>query len=138
MKIGDLFAAPLSMALGHAITSDIAMGGSVIEQFRQHYHQFRDIEKGRPTVGSLVVFKEQGRMIYNLVTKEKFYDFTTLTNLHICLQEMRHHMILNCVTQLGLPRLCCGHDRLLWADVYTILVNVFRFTPIEVTVFTLT
>ena len=137
-KIGDLFEAPQSMALGHCISADNLMGGSLFAQFRRGYQGFWDMEKGRPTVGSLVVVKEHGRVIYNLITKEKFYDYTTLTNLHMCLQEMRNHMIQNHIIQLGLPRLGCGHDRLLWNDVYTILVNVFRCTSIKVTVFSLT
>ena len=137
-KIGDLFEAPMSMALGHSISADILMGGNLREQFRRRYQGFRDMEKGRPPEGSLVVVEEHGRVIYNLITKEKFYDCATLFNLHICLQEMRNHMIQNHIIQLGLPRLGCGHDCLLWNDVYTILVNVFRSTSIEVTVFSLT
>ena len=83
------------------------------------------------------MLNEQGKSIYNLVVKEKFYDRATLADLRKCLQEARNHMIQNHVMQLALPRLGQGHDRLLWTDVYTILEDVFRYTGIKVVVFTL-
>ena len=137
-KKGDLFTAPLTMALGHCVSADNIIGGSLAQQFSQKYLGLWDIKKDPPTVGSFIVLEEQGRFVYSLVTKEKFYDFTTLTNLYICLQEMKNHMIQNHVLQLALPRLCCGPDRLLWADVYAILKKVLRYSSIEVTVFSLT
>ena len=132
---GDLFAAPLSMALGHCVSADAAMGGSVAEQFRQRFQGFRNIEKDQSKIGSCIVLKEQGRFIYKLVTKDKFYHHTTLTNLRKCFQETKIHMVQNHVMQLALSRQ--EHDSLLWADVCLILEDVFRYTWIKIIVFTL-
>ena len=132
---GDLFTAPMSMALGHCVSADTAMGGSVSEQFRQHYRGFQHIEKDQSTVGRCVVFKEQGRFIYNLVSKEKSYERTTLVNLRKCLQEARDHMVQNHVMELAVPRL--ENDSLPWADVHIILEDVFRYTWIRIIVYTL-
>ena len=132
---GDLFTAPLSMALGHYVSADAAMGGSVAEQFRQRFQGFRNIEKDQSKIGSCIVLKEQGRFIYKLVTRDKFYHYTTLTNLHKCLQETRIHMAQNLVMQLALSR--PEHDSLLWTDVCILLEDVFRYTGIKIIVFTL-
>ena len=132
---GDLFAAPLSMALGHCVSADAAMGGSVAEQFRQRFQGFRNIEKDQSKIGSCIVLKEQGRFIYKLVTKDKFCHHTTLTNLRKCFQETKIHMVQNHVMQLALSRQ--EHDSLLWADVCLILEDVFRYTWIKIIVFTL-
>lgn len=134
---GCLFSAPPPMALGHCVSADAAMGGSVFRRFHQHCRGLQDIVKDMSSVGSCIVINDQGRPIYNLVVKEKFYDRATLADLRKCLQEARNHMIQNHVTQLALPRLGQGHDCLLWTDVYTILEDVFRYTRIKVIVFTL-
>ena len=124
---------PSSMALGQCISADGNMTGSVAMQFGGH----REIEKCHPTAGGVVVLEEYGRLIYNLVTKEKFYDQTTLTSLNKCVREMREHMIQNHVMELALPRMGCGFDGVMWADVYAILEDVFRYTGIKIVVFTL-
>ena len=130
---GDLFTAPPSMAQGHFISADGNTTGSGAMQFGGH----REIEKCHPTAGGVVVLEEYGRLIYNLVTKEKFYDQTTLTSLNKCVREMREHMIQNHVMELALPRMGCGFDGVMWADVYAILEDVFRYTGIKIVVFTL-
>ena len=136
-KDGDLFSAPSQMALGHLISADDTMGGSVDRQFRQYYGRSSEIESVRPTVGSVVVRKEHGRFIYSLVTRDRFYDSTNLANLNKCLIEMREHMIRNHVIDLGLPRIGCGRrEGLLWVEVHAILDTVFRYYPIKITVFT--
>ena len=75
-KKGDLFTAQLTVALGHCISADNTIGGSLAQQFSQQYLGLRDIKKDPTTVGSFIVLEEQGRFVYSLVTKEKFYDFT--------------------------------------------------------------
>lgn len=133
---GDLFDAPMHMALGHCISRDVVMGGSAFKQFHRHHLGFREIEKDQSRVGSFMVLNEPGRLVYNLITKEKFYDHTTLANLFNCLQEARNHMIDNHVMQLALPRVGCQQDGLLFNDVFLMIENVFRYTSIKVTVFT--
>ena len=47
-------------------------------------------------------------------------------------------MLANNVTQLALPRLACGLDKLDWKTVKSMLVECFKDDPFEIRVYTLT
>lgn len=50
---------------------------------------------------------------------------------------MKSHCLKNGVTDLSMPRIGCGLDRLQWENVSTIIEEVFEATDIRITVYTL-
>lgn len=56
----------------------------------------------------------QGRYVYYLVTKPRFTDKPTYESLEHSLASLHHLMKESNVTELAIPRLGCGLDRLTW------------------------
>ncbi len=47
---------------------------------------------------------------------------------------MREHAIANGVLEIHLPKIACGKDCMNWPEVRELLLNVFRNTPLRITV----
>ena len=54
------------------------------------------------------------RYIYNLVTKERFYDKPNLSTLSKTLEAMKIHASTNGVSTIAIPKLGCGLHQMNW------------------------
>lgn len=81
--------------------------------------------------------QREGRFIYYLITKEKYYDKPTYDSVRASLCAMRDHCVRHHVQQLGMPRIGCGLDRLQWPHVRKDIEDVFMNTDVTVTVYSL-
>ncbi|NWR77359.1 OARD1 deacetylase, partial [Centropus unirufus] len=61
----------------------------------------------------------------------------TYENMRKSLEAMKDHCLHNGVTDISMPRIGCGLDRLEWDKVSSILEEVFEGTDIKITVYTL-
>ncbi|MEJ1287979.1 O-acyl-ADP-ribose deacylase 1 [Cricetulus griseus] len=87
--------------------------------------------------GEVAVLKRDGRYIYYLITKKRASHKPTYENLRKSLEAMKSHCLKNGVTDLSMPRIGCGLDRLQWENVSVIIEEVFEATDIKITVYTL-
>ena len=78
-------------------------------------------------MGSVIPFwdNDADRFVYNLVTKNKFFEKPTLENLRISLENMGGHALLNNVQIITMPKIGCGLDRLPSNEVLKILKDAF-------------
>jgi len=87
-------------------------------------------------IGEVGALWRDGRYIYYLVTKDRYYQKPTLGNLRMSLACMRTHCEWHGVRRLAMPRIGCGLDKLNWTDVSQLLDEIFLDSDISVTVFT--
>ncbi|XP_037055476.1 ADP-ribose glycohydrolase OARD1 [Peromyscus leucopus] len=92
---------------------------------------------GEKKSGEVAVLKRDGRYIYYLITKKRASHKPTYENLRKSLEAMKSHCLKNGVTDLSMPRIGCGLDRLQWENVSAIIEEVFEATDIKITVYTL-
>lgn len=78
-----------------------------------------------------------GRFIYYLVTKEKYYQKPTYASQKSSLCAMRDHCVSHSVRRLAMPRIGCGLDLLQWSQVCQDLKDVFKDTDMTITVYSL-
>ena len=76
------------------------------------------------------------RYIYNLVTKEKYHEKPTMTDLRKSLLQMRKHMQEKGVEGVAMPRIGCGLDLLDWQRVRRLLEEVFENSCINIVIYT--
>jgi len=88
-------------------------------------------------IGEVGALRRDGRYIYYLVTKDRYYQKPTLGNLRLSLQCTRAHCERHGVKRLAMPRIGCGLDKLNWTDVSQLLDEIFLDSDISVTVFSL-
>ena len=65
--------------------------------------------------------------IYNLVTKERFYDKPNLSTLSKTLEAMNIHASTNDVSTIAIPKLGCGLDQMNWQEVVKLLCDIFAY-----------
>ena len=90
---GDLFDAPTSASLCHCISSDCKLGRGIAKQFKEKFDIMNTLKAKKTPVGGVVVLKEKDRYIYNLVTKENYYQKPTYTALAMSLEAMKLHAL---------------------------------------------
>lgn len=117
----DLFRAPKDYALGHCVSADFHMSKGIAASFKSRFKGVKVLLKQKKRVGEAAVLKAEGRFIYYLVTKEKYYEKPTYETLFEALMEMRRHMINNGIRKLALPKIGCGVDKLQWEIVSEML-----------------
>ncbi len=75
-----------------------------------------------------------GWNVFNLVTKERYWNKPTYGTLHAALIDMKRQCVAKNIKRLAIPRLGCGLDRLEWEKVRRMITGVFDDTDIEILV----
>lgn len=131
----------------HCISADCAMGAGIAVQFVDWFKKkydlnlrsfcsYEDVNEGTCI--------DTGRL-FNLVTKESYWDKPTYSSLERSLKCMAktymQNYIINSmdgteakVTTVVMPRIGCGLDQLEWTKVRDIIVKVFRYIPVNIVV----
>ena len=75
------------------------------------------------------------KYVYNLVTKERYYQKPTYAALRNSLVTMRDHAVAHNVKEIAMPKIGCGLDKLEWSQVSVVLKEVFVDTHIVIMVY---
>ena len=87
--------------------------------------------------GGLAVLKRKERYIYYLITKTRYFHKPTYDTLRSSLEAMKKHSVDNKVSDIAMPMIGCGLDKLRWGQVHQILTEVFSDTDVNITVYSL-
>ena len=77
------------------------------------------------------------RYIYNLVTKERFYDEPNPSTLSKTLEALKIHASMNGVSTIAIPKLACGLDQKNWQEIVKLLRDIFDYAGVQIVVYTL-
>jgi O-acetyl-ADP-ribose deacetylase (regulator of RNase III) len=133
---GDLFTA--KSVLAHCISSDFALGAGIAKAFAEKgvkselMHRY---EKNKWNGhGYCLVTNINSMKVYNLVTKQSYWMKPSYYTLKEALQSMKNQMI---ETEIAMPLIGCGLDRLQWSEVKKLIKDVFDNTNINITIYQL-
>ena len=129
---GDLFSAPPHIGLVHCVSADFAMGAGIAAKMVQHYPWLKELRKTKAVTYCCVVAEHPKRTVYNLVTKESYWQKPTYTSLRLALENIAESPIL---PEIAMPEIGCGLDRLEWDKVETIIKEVLGEVPITIYVY---
>ena len=131
----------------HYISADCVMNTGIAIQFVDWFQKKYDLNlrsfcSGRDTKKGTCI--DTGRL-FNLVTKECYWDKPTYSSLERSLKCMARIYMQNYVinsmdgveaklTTLVMPCIGCGLDQLKWARVRNIIFKVFRYIPVNIIV----
>lgn len=71
------------------------------------------------------------------VTKPRYFHKPTYDTLHSSLVALRERCASNGITELCMPRIGCGLDKLEWDKVKEMIQEIFADIKISITVYTL-
>lgn len=129
----DLFSMPEDCALCHCVSSDFALGAGIAKRFaamgvkRELISRYPREWNGK---GYCLITTVNGRVVANLVTKQRYFNKPTLETLEQALVELREKAL----SKIAMPKIGCGLDKLLWEDVSPIIKRIFADTDTEITV----
>ena len=113
-RFGDIFTCDPSYSMAHCISADARMSKGIAVQFLNKFPVLKLLRNRNNTLGSSVAvfIKEERKFIYNLVTKPSFWMKPRVLDIQDCLNSMLHHAVQNGVTDISIPRLASGCDRM--------------------------
>ena len=132
----DLFNVPQSYYLAHCISGDYTLGAGIAKTFDREYNMRFKLHRDYPipigekyaNVGSALLVDN----VFNLVTKERYYQKPTYGSLEGTLINMRDQILEKGITKLAMPRIGCGLDRLEWDRVKELIECVFEDVDIDI------
>ena len=84
------------------------MSKGIAVQFVKRFAGVDDLKAQQKKVGDTAVLERDGRYIYYLITKERYYWKPTDQTLEKSLIAMRDHAITNNVKRISMPKIGCG------------------------------
>ena len=139
---GDLFDREIPGSFCQSVSQDLALKKGIATQFKKRFKNLSSVKmkeiarlKG---VGGVAILEDNGRFVYNLVTKEHYFQHPVkLQNLEKSIRKMRNHARAHNIRRINMPRISCGLDRLKWFDVRRMLRNIFKNEYISIVVYNL-
>lgn len=136
----DLFSVPEDYYLAHCISADFGMGAGIAVQFNKRFDMKNKLIKYNPDYFNK--FRSEGihgdcilqDKVFNLVTKERYWDKPTYTSLFEALTQMHTLCAMGDVRKIAMPTIGAGLDKLDWDKVSTLVKGVFKDTDIEILV----
>ena len=108
----DLFEMDKKYVLAHCVSRDCKLGAGIAKTFDMKYpnikHYLLDIERDRRLIGCALPYRApEGHLIFNLVTKEKYWEKPTYKSLESSLRDLKNGMIFYRETKLAMPLIGC-------------------------------
>ena len=130
---GDLFACPTSYSLAHCISCDAVMSKGIAIDFVRKFPTIAQLRSSGNQIGSAIPIFVDGRFIYSLITKKRFYDKPVVSTLKHTLQSMLWHALENGVINIAMPKIASGCDKLNFELVVKpLIISVFNNTRINI------
>ena len=121
----------------HCVSEDLAMTRGIAKTIKHRFRRITELRGKGTKTGDVAVLQVGPRFVYNLVTKENYWEKPTYGTLRSSLERMKEHAEQNSVRKICMPRIGCGLDRLKWTKVKQMVIDVFKNDQMEIVVYVL-
>jgi hypothetical protein len=115
----------------HCISRDYACGAGIAKEFKKRYNLTPDVLTAGRVYGNLSIVSN----VFNLITKNKYWQKPTYASLSGAVDNMRKCCEAMGIKTLVMPKIGCGLDRLSWKNVKKMLKEIFEDTNIAIEVY---
>lgn len=120
----------------HCISRDYALGAGIAVEFDKRYDMRNRLlklaEEKTETLDEKCIEVEN---VFNLITKEKYWQKPSYKSLEESLLEMKEKLSKNKnIKKLVIPKIGCGLDRLSWDKIEPMVQEIFKDLDIEIVV----
>lgn len=132
----DLFDLGETHELIHCVSADFALGAGIARRFAK-LGVAEELKKSYDGLTEWSLYHGhayQTGHIWSLVTKERYWHKPTYTTLRTALENLKEQLLILPVSEIAMPQIGCGLDRLQWGRVSAIIQDVFSDTDIDITV----
>lgn len=117
----------------HCISADAKMGAGIAVPMRVEFGlielQF-EADRKPFEVGTCVEYNK----VFNLITKQNYWDKPTFNSMYDCLLSLRHVVNRKGIKRIVMPTIGAGLDRLNWKDTLDTIKRLFEDIDIEIVV----
>lgn len=150
---GDLFELEPTHHLVHCVSADFALGAGIALEFNKRYDMRRKLQewkqkwdaapKDEKMIRTIFGYGDNPSLIkidrvFNLVTKEKYWQKPTYESLQASLDRLRFYLyndhVIQCLPKLAMPKIGCGLDGLTWDKVSVMIQETFEPLDVEIVV----
>lgn len=138
--IKDLFSVDDNYYLAHCISVDFGMGKGIVLEFNKRFDMKRKLQYKYPNYINEWCQRQwtfncilEDR-VFNLITKERYFHKPTYDSLYGALNLMKLICIQKSITQIAMPMIGSGLDRLDFNRVREQIKEIFKETNIEILV----
>lgn len=136
VKHCDLFKSGRNV-LVHCISRDCAMGAGIAKTFNRKYPQMKNtilafMNQEHLSYPTAVEYKANDTVVINMVTKPRYFNKPTYDTFRRSLEVVKKICIKNGYTEIAMPKIGCGLDKLCWSRVSGIIYSVFKDTDIDI------
>lgn len=139
LEKGNLFKVDSKYAFAQCISLDCKMGAGIAVQFDKKFPEMKDyclkvIKANRLTTPCVVPYSNDGDLVFNLITKDKFWHKPTYETIESTIEDMAYMCKEYNVKYLALPLIGCGLDKLKWNHVSELIKKHFNDLDIDIKV----
>ena len=127
-----------NMPIAHIFSPDRAKKKRFAESICKRYPELRHFCNSiHANINDILNFTNSkfGQIIYNLITKQRYFKKPTYDAIFNTLSELKDHAIANNMRSIAMPKIACGLDKMNWKEVSKIIVNVFHLSGITIFVY---
>ena len=133
---GDIFVqCPPHIPLVHCVSLDMKMSKGIAKIFKRKFGNVSFLKAQVQSIGQCATLNYEGRFIFYMATKRRFFCKPTYVSLAKSLQTLKVNMECLGLLQLGMPRISTGLDNLEWSRVKEIIRDIFSDSDITIHVF---
>lgn len=111
----DLFRVDSKYVIAHCISRDVQMKKGIANTFNRKYPEMQNyVKKNNSNVPGVVRYESSSRTIYNLITKNLYYEKPTRFNFDKAIYLLFEEMESKGEKYLAIPMLGSGLDKLIW------------------------
>lgn len=126
----DLFTCDTHMA--HCVSADFKMGAGIAKVFKNKYGNVDILKQQKVVVGGVAVLVCDDVHIFYLVTKEKYWYKPTYNTIKSSLISMKRYCRDHHITEVSMPKIGCGLDKLNWKKVKSIIKSVLAGIKVSI------
>lgn len=134
---GDLFNCSATAALAHCVSKDFHMSKGIAVPFKTKFEGVDELLAQNVKIGECAYLVRENRYIFYLVTKKKYWGKPNMSTLKSSLESMRSLCEAENVTELCMPKIAAGLDKLDWDEVESLIKEIFLNVSIDITIYTL-
>lgn len=117
----------------HCISADFVLGKGIAVEFKKRFNTKQILLEQYPNGCEVGACLLTGK-VFNLVTKEKYWQKPTYHSLFISLLNLKKQIISNDIKFIAIPQIGCGLDKLCWVGVQRMIFDIFDDVDISIVV----
>lgn len=123
----------------HCISLDCKMGAGIATTFDKDFPGMKSyikrvVSENRLNYPCVVPYFNNDKRVYNLITKEKYWQKPTIESMEAVIRELAFMCDNNHTNYLAIPKIGCGLDRLSWPKVRELIEKYFYGMDIRIEV----